>query len=342
MDDFHKKADIFVENLLTEGAQVPCDETADSFTENNENLPNFYDEDLFKKGQQFYHRNIFAVFVAKIFGLIAVLAIPTIRHILVFTKMSGSDYTAYKRYVATIFHMTIWYDSDFKPGSKLWKSISEVKKLHNSASKGSCKAGINRISQKDMALTQFGFMGFQLARPYHFSLDHVSNEEWTAFIHLWKVVGHLLGIEDRFNICRDSVEETRAICEKLLQKAFLPQVAKKDPEFLEMSKYLIDGLWTIQPMLNFGVLMCVLKILLTNSKRFINHDHEEYIELTIWQKCLLYFFGTIIFSLRFAPFRWYHNHTRYRDLWLMKNFPFLAYYKFGYKRAQVKILSKTE
>lgn len=80
---------------------------------------------------------------------------------------------------------------------RLWQSIKEVKNLHNSASNRGCKAGLHRISQKDMVLTQFGFMGFQLTREKIFGVYNATPEDWEAFIHIWRVVGQLLGIEDR-------------------------------------------------------------------------------------------------------------------------------------------------
>lgn len=70
------------------------------------------------RGQQFYHDNICAMFFSKILGLITTLAVPTNLQIVMFTKMSSTSYTAYKRYLSTIFHMCIWYDKDLRPGSE--------------------------------------------------------------------------------------------------------------------------------------------------------------------------------------------------------------------------------
>lgn len=59
-------------------------------------------------------------------------------------------------------------------------------------------AGFNKISQKDMALTQFGFMGFAVIRSKNIGIPDANEEELKAFIHVWKVIGYLLGIEDRY------------------------------------------------------------------------------------------------------------------------------------------------
>ncbi|KAF7271852.1 hypothetical protein GWI33_015329 [Rhynchophorus ferrugineus] len=339
MTDYKKKAEIFVQRLLDEGASKNCDAESEVFERQNE-LPQFYDEKLFKMGQAFYHKNIFAFTGAKLLGLMTVLSIPTIVKILIHTGMSGSDFSAYKRYVATVIHMTIWYDDDFKPGSQLWKSVRNVRNLHNFASNRCCKAGIHGISQKDMALTQFGFVGYQLVRGHFLGVQTASDSEWQAYLHLWRVIGYILGIEDRFNICSGTVEETKAICNELIHKVFLPQVRRKDPEFINMSRHLINGLWAFQPMLNFNVSYCSLLMVLENNLNIIHNKQEEYKKLT-WLETFMLFFTAFVFkSLKWAPFRWYHNQTRYRDMWLIKNFPFLAYYQFGYKHSIVNIFSE--
>lgn len=81
--------------------------------------------------------------------------------------------------------------------SRLWKSIAEVRNRHNSASKRGCAAGFSRISQKDMALTQFGFMGFSMTRAHLLGIHYATKEELEALVHIWRVVGYTLGIEDR-------------------------------------------------------------------------------------------------------------------------------------------------
>lgn len=337
MTKIEEHAELFVQNLVREGAVVPCDDSSKSFKE-NEALPPFYDEELFKKGQQFYHKHIFSLFSGKLFGLMSVLSIPSILNILKHTKQSNSELKSYRRYVGTIFHMTVWYESDFKPGSKLWKSLAEVKNLHNAASNSGCSAGLHRISQKDMALTQFGFMGFQIIRAKLLGVYNATEEEWRAFIHLWRVVGHIMGIEDRFNICKGSVEETKAICEKLVDRVFIPHFKQNDPECIEMSKYMVNGLWAVTPVLNFNVVFCALSMLLRNNLKY--DENEEFKKLTFWERILFYYALAILFTLRWTPFRWFYNHTRYWDLWFAKNFPLLAYCKFGFRQVHVTILRK--
>lgn len=74
-----------------------------------------------------------------------------------------------------------------------------MKNRHNSASKRHCNSGNGRISQMDMAITQFGFMGFVLCRPKLIGIHEMTNEELEDFIHVWRVIGHIMGIEERFD-----------------------------------------------------------------------------------------------------------------------------------------------
>lgn len=48
-----------------------------------------------------------------------------------------------------------------------------------------------------MALTQFGFIGYALARPNEIGVYKATREELEGLIHIWKVVGYILGVEDK-------------------------------------------------------------------------------------------------------------------------------------------------
>lgn len=69
--------------------------------------------------------------------------------------------------------------------------------MHNSASKSGSRVGLGRIAQKDMALTQLSFMGFAICRSKFLGIHEASEEEIKAFIHVWRVFGYLMGIDDR-------------------------------------------------------------------------------------------------------------------------------------------------
>ena len=103
--------------------------------------------------------------------------------------------TAYKRYMQTIYHTLTWFREDLKPGSKAWKSLVAVRKFHFNASRSANVASIGIISQKDMAITQYGFMGFIVVSQKQTGIQ-ASQKQMEDFCHFWRVLGHLIGIRD--------------------------------------------------------------------------------------------------------------------------------------------------
>jgi len=53
------------------------------------------------------------------------------------------------------------------------------------------------ITQKDMVLTQFGFIGYVLVCSKKLGLPDDSDGK-NGFNHMWRVLGHLLGIPNRY------------------------------------------------------------------------------------------------------------------------------------------------
>lgn len=49
----------------------------------------------------------------------------------------------------------------------------------------------------DMALTQFGFMGYLLTNPTYLGIYGAKEKDVEAVVHVWRVLGYMLGIEDR-------------------------------------------------------------------------------------------------------------------------------------------------
>jgi hypothetical protein len=215
---------------------------------------------------------------------------------------------------------------------RLWQSVTEVRNKHNSASKRCCTAGLGRFSQKDMALTQFGFMGYALAMREKIGLHGATNEDLQGLVHVWRVIGYVMGVEDRFNICRDSVDETTAICRTLAYKVFKPAIEKKDKDFIEMATYLSDGMWSMNPTLNAKIYINMLyKLLKVPNNNNNNLEKEELsVELNFLQRMILNMLIFVVWTLQFTIPKLYHNYTQYISLWLMRVFPFLAYYQFGY------------
>lgn len=74
--------------------------------------------------------------------------------------------------------------------------MNAIRWHHKIASQRTKIAGIGEITQKDMALTQYGFMGFIFIAPKSFGLCNTQEED-EAFNHFWRVNGYMLGISDK-------------------------------------------------------------------------------------------------------------------------------------------------
>lgn len=128
-------------------------------------------------------------------GLVAILAIPSILNILIHTKGSSTNFTAYRRYMQTIFHTLSWFRSDLKPGTRAWESIESVRKMHSISSHSAHLAKVGIISQKDLAITLFGFMGFTIITKEKVGL-YATEQDIDDYCHFFRVLGYLTGIKD--------------------------------------------------------------------------------------------------------------------------------------------------
>ena len=79
--------------------------------------------------------------------------------------------------------------------------------MHYVVNRRATKSGVGIISQKDMAITQFTFMGFHLLMPEEFGIVG-TGQQLEDFNHLWRVIGYMLGTEDKYNCCGETYEDT--------------------------------------------------------------------------------------------------------------------------------------
>lgn len=140
----------------------------------------------------------------------------------------------------------------------------------------------------------------------------------------------------RFNICRESLDETRQICELLIDTVLQPHITQQDPKWLMMSDALLSGMWVMQPMLNTTVFLnfCyeLLNANIEESKRIPK------IKMTFLQQIKYIFITCYIYSLRLSVLRVFSQYVQYIAFWLMRNFPFLVFYKFGYSKVYVPVV----
>lgn len=77
------------------------------------------------------------------------------------------------------------------------ESLKIVRKKHCVAFKRSAEAGVHESTQLDMALAQFGFMGYIMVSTERLGIK-MTYEELEGLVHVWRVIGNMLGMDDKF------------------------------------------------------------------------------------------------------------------------------------------------
>ncbi|XP_049298996.1 rubber oxygenase-like [Anopheles funestus] len=314
-------------------------------------LPEWYDEAKVKRAQEFFKRNFYAMFVGKLCGLLAIVTVPSILRILVHTNQSSEPRSAYRRYVATVMHTLEWYYEDLIPTSRSWKSISFVRKTHAGVSKqaATVRSGMI-ISQRDMAITQFGFVGYAMISYRKLGIQF-DPKDMEAFVHFWRVIGHMMGIEERFNACTDRFETTEQRMTLIANEILKPALLNHTAEFVKMGKALIEGLWCFNPFIEYDSFL-FLTMRLNNIPGYHYWDDEVtadgkeskgkvryYEHFSRYARFLLYcvcYIHSVLLNI--ALFRWYFNSQMVVSRFLITYFPFLAFYQFGVTDSYVRIL----
>lgn len=287
--------------------------------------------------QRMYSRNYFVMMYGMYLGVIAILSIPSILSVLMATKKSSSVITAYKRYLQTVFHTISWYRKDLEPESESWRSLKMVRNMHFS---------VGFVSQRDMVLTQFSFMGFFFISRKELNIQ-CSDEEMKNLCHFWRVLGHLHGITDEFNLCCESFDETLERLQIIKTDFFIPALSNCSDEFIEISKYAVSALQCYD-------IVDFYEPIIFNVKRLIglpdyyyleseipeNYDRTKlkYLQLSYIDRVNL-FLSVITrqFLVKYWIIRWFYNCLMYIAELSIRYFPIVAIIRFGPRKAYVRI-----
>lgn len=341
-DNDHAQAEEYLDNLLKNGSQE-----GDSGAELK--LPSWYDDQLFKRGQRYFSKYRFVMTSGMLAGLIAVLAIPSILRVLICTRQSSNCFTAYRRYVRTILHTQAWYSYPIEDrNSKFWTSIAAVRKAHSRSSHMSTRCGAGQITQKDLALTQFGFIGFITLGAHRISLNDKDFLETTS--HMWRVIGYLLGIKDEYNICGKNWAQSKQRLDIVMRKVFTPALSETNQDFYRMTEALIHGLWHINSMFSVDANIYFTKRLAyVNGYEYYSFDYRPgekpnpmqksyYTDLKLWDRFIVsYGLFIVTYLHKYDIIRWYFNFRVLLVDFFMYFLPCLAIWNFGIKSAFVRI-----
>ncbi|XP_011196851.1 uncharacterized protein Sb_3 isoform X1 [Zeugodacus cucurbitae] len=338
------EAQAYLDHLLQDGA-LEGDSGAPM------EMPSWYDEALFRKGQLFMNKYRFLITAGMLYGLVSVLAIPSILRVLMCTRQSSTCVTAFRRYIRTILHTNAWYDHPVSANSKFWTSLRAVRKAHSKSSRACSKLGAGQITQKDLALTQFGFIGYATLGAHRVQLYDEEYLESTT--HMWRVLGYLLGIKDEYNICGRNWAETKLRLDIVMRRVYKPALENTNEDFEKMTKALVEGLWPLNTTLTTGsVLFFTKRLTYIKGYEYYSFDHLPneiidpkqklyYYDLG-WYDRFLVTYGLFIVTYlhKYSIVRWYLNIRVWLNELIFYYLPYIAIWKHGFKNSYVRIFTK--
>lgn len=300
-----------------------------------EDLPGWFDAKLFKKGQDTYMNNLLSMGIASVTGLIAILAVPETLEVLIFTKQSSGTCVAFKRYTQTVLHIyNLHYKDILDPKSKWFDDLNVIRWKHVIANKRAKKAGLGGIYHRDMAITQFGFFGFALLRQKELGLSCTS-DEIEGLLHFWRVVGHMLGISDRLNICRRRSEETIELCKRIAEEILVKHMSANKPEYLELARHVVNGMWYIDMSLD-------TEAFLAQTYQLAGTTYKE--SLTMYSYLNMKYREVVLY-LCGAPYigvlvKTYYYYLLVFIYWLVGKYPISAWLAFGRENTKINLYPK--
>ncbi|KOB52250.1 Uncharacterized protein OBRU01_26231, partial [Operophtera brumata] len=184
--------------------------------------------------------------------------------------------------------------------------------------------GVGQVSQRDLALTMFGFIGFSMLKPDAFGIRQSNERDWEGYNHFWRRV---------FTPCLENV-----------------------PEYFEHSaRVMLDGLWSINPTIDVDANLWWCRYLADvpgpavaglpdlSPRKLYYKDYNsvesspEYKQLNFKSKTKLYLNYLYVSLYTCCLGRWYFNVNFKFSLFLMRYFPYVAFFRFGIKSSIVNV-----
>lgn len=131
--------------------------------------------------------------------------------------------------------------------------------MHTNASKLVQLKNIPPISQTELAMTLFGFMGYALIRPHYFGIRDDCVDDREAFVYFWAVIAHMLGIQERYNMCLLALPTVEIICSIVMQYFFTPFLHFETSNFRQMVMAILDGMSDFLPNMTYDFQMFRLR-----------------------------------------------------------------------------------
>jgi hypothetical protein len=198
-----------------------------------------------------------------------------------------------------------------------------------------------------MVLSLFLFMGFQISDPKLFGIVG-TRKQFEAFNHFWRLIGHLLGVEDRFSCCGETLEDTLERLDAIKANFMRPGLQFPNKNFESYTRLAFEGIWHISVDFHYESILFTAKRAckvpgyhyyfdneITNKEKEENRQIFENYSFYARLRIFIKFFVYEMLSPHLI-FRWVFNFIRLL-LGIFDLYPFMALISFGRKYAFVKI-----
>ncbi|CAB3373291.1 Hypothetical predicted protein [Cloeon dipterum] len=243
--------------------------------------PPWLNSRLFTRGQKFAQDHFYALAYSDIVSLIALFSLKDSLGPLIYTGNSSCVFSSFKRYVSTALRVLSWYEGDvFDPNSTAGKNILRVRNMHRlvverlKATEPDVLAertnivrpleslasvvrqdmnlvqgvddeghsvGTLPLNQWHSGITQFMFIGMVVTNPEKLGIVFYTEEDLEALVHLWAVLGYMIGIKDEYNLCIDGLSSFRERGKALRKACILPSLKNVDGQWEHMSRCMAQG-----------------------------------------------------------------------------------------------------
>ncbi|XP_053209046.1 uncharacterized protein LOC128392975 [Panonychus citri] len=227
--------------------------------------PTWFDKQRFIRSQKTAEKYSLSLKFASFCGLLLGIQIPTFLEPLLVTGHHENVAKLFKRYLETSIKVSSWYTSDpFDESSASYKSLRVVRSMHKSIYKlmnnlTDRQSGRDRlwVSQFQMALTQAGFFGLLILYSKDCGAHGITDDELEDIIYLWRVLGYLNGIQDKYNLCSGGLKETQAYLLHINKQFIEPQInpipAHPYPIGHQVAQGISDAFRPMQPNIRYHV-----------------------------------------------------------------------------------------
>lgn len=89
-----------------------------------------------------------------------------------------------------------------------------------------CKPQHLYLNQMEMSMTQFGFFGLMLIYPEKFAARNATEDELECFVHMWRLLGYLLGIKDEYNFCMGDLSTVKLRSQQFIECMVKPMILR--------------------------------------------------------------------------------------------------------------------